>query len=74
MSNRRIAAVPKPAGPPFEDAQITPPHKLMTNGLTANVRVEGTGPKPLFAGGSNFDLSLNPPNQSYPLTGSDALV
>jgi hypothetical protein len=46
----------------------------MTNGLTANVRVEGTGPKPLFAGGSNFDLSLNPPNQSYPLTGSDALV
>jgi len=46
----------------------------MTNGLTENFRVEGTGPKPLFAGGSNFDLSLNPPIQSYPLTGSDALV
>ncbi len=39
---------------------MTAPHKLMTNGLTVNVRVEGTGPKLLFLGGSNFDLSLNP--------------
>ncbi len=39
---------------------MTPPHKLVTNGLTVNVRVEGMGPNLLFLGGSNFDLSLNP--------------
>lgn len=39
---------------------MTAAYKLKTNGLTVNIRVEGTGPKLLFLGGSNFDLSLNP--------------
>lgn len=39
---------------------MTEAYTLRTNGLTVNVRVEGTGAKLLFLGGSNFDLSLNP--------------
>jgi 3-oxoadipate enol-lactonase len=38
---------------------MTAAFTLKTKGLTVNIRVEGTGPKLLFLGGSNFDLSLN---------------
>lgn len=38
---------------------MTAAYALKTNGLTVNIRVEGAGPKLLFLGGSNFDLSLN---------------
>lgn len=40
---------------------MTKPHRITTAGLTANIRVEGTGPALLFLGGSNFDLSIKAP-------------
>lgn len=36
------------------------PYQLKTKGLRVNIRKQGSGPKLLFLGGSNFDLALNP--------------
>ena len=40
---------------------MTKPIRIKTAGLTANIRVEGSGPALLFLGGSNFDLSIKAP-------------
>lgn len=37
---------------------MTTTRRMQTEGITVNVRVEGTGKPLLFLGGSNFDLSL----------------